>query len=219
MVRIKICGITRPEDAQAAARAGADAIGLIFVPGSPRCLDVLRARQVLAALPPLVTPVGVFMDAAITDVQATSSALGLRTVQLHGSEPVEWVAALWPLTVIKALAVRDDSIYADIRRWSAAGVSGILLDRPRTAAGSDPAPMPWHLLTPEAVHKQCGATVPLILAGGLGPENVQEAVRTVRPYGVDVSSGVEVGAGIKDHNLIQRFVLGVRGAIHPGVEP
>ena len=216
MLRVKICGITRPEDAQAAAAAGADAVGLICVPASPRYADIQRAKGVLAGLPPLITAVGVFMDAAVSEVAATAAALGLRTVQLHGDEPVEAAEALRPLAVIKALAVRNESIYGELVRWTATGVSGILLDKPRTAKASDPAPMPWHLLTPEAIRRECGRVAPLLLAGGLTADNVGQAVRTVRPYGVDVSSGVERGAGIKDHNLIEAFVLEARRAADSG---
>ena len=216
MLRVKICGITRPEDAQAAAAAGADAVGLICVPASPRYADIQRAKGVLAGLPPLITAVGVFMDAAVSEVAATAATLGLGTVQLHGDGPVEAIEALRPLTVIKALAVRDESIYGELARWSAAGGSGILLEKPRTAKASDPAPMPWHLLTPEAIRRECGPVVPLLLAGGLTPDNVGQAVRTVRPYGVDVSSGVERSAGIKDRNLIEAFVLEARRAADSG---
>jgi phosphoribosylanthranilate isomerase len=115
--------------------------------------------------------------------------------------------------VIKALPVRDESIYDDLCRWSRAGVDAILLDKPRTAKRSDPAPMPWHLLTTEAIRRHCGTIVPLLLAGGLMPSNVREAVRTVRPYGVDVASGVERGAGIKDADLIKTFVSEARRAL------
>jgi phosphoribosylanthranilate isomerase len=216
MLRIKICGITRPEDAQAAAAAGADAIGLNCVPASPRYVDVLLAKGLLAKLPPLVTAVGVFMNAASSEVAATAGTLCLGTVQLHGDEPIEAVEALRPLAVLKALAVRDESIYGELTRWSATGVSGILLDKPRTAQASDPAPMPWRLLTPEAIQRECGRVAPILLAGGLTPDNVGQAVRTVRPYGVDVSSGVERGAGIKDRNLIERFVLEARRAADSG---
>lgn len=218
MIRIKLCGITTPEDGVAAAQAGADAIGLIFVPGSPRCLDIERARQILAALPPLVTPVAVFMDAGISDIRTVTSALAIRTVQLHGQEPVAFVKDLAPLTVIKALSVPGGAganpadLYESIRRWSAAQVGAILLDKPRTASKSDAAPMPWRLLAPEKITEHCGQTAPLILAGGLDPDNVTRAVQIVRPYGVDVASGVERGAGVKDHDLIQRFIFGARNA-------
>lgn len=216
MLRIKICGITRPEDGQAAATAGADSIGLNCVMASPRYVDVHKGRAVLAALPPLVTPVGVFMDAPVFEVLETAAALGLRAVQLHGDESVEYAAALSPLAVIKALAVRDESIYEELSRWTGAGVCSILLDKPRTATRSDAAPMPWHLLRPEAIRKHCGPVAPILLAGGLTPDNVAEAVRIVRPYGVDVSSGVERSAGIKDRNLIERFVLDARRALDSG---
>jgi phosphoribosylanthranilate isomerase len=208
----------RPEDAQAAATAGADALGLICVPASPRYVDLAAAKGVLAVLPPRVTAVGVFMDAAAAEIAAVAKALGLRAVQLHGNEPVEEAAALAPLAVIKALPVQDESIYGELVRWSAAGVDAILLDKPRTAKASDPKPMPWHLLTPEAVRRECGPVAPILLAGGLTPDNVGQAVRTVRPYGVDVSSGVERSAGIKDRNLIQRFVLDARQALDGSTE-
>jgi phosphoribosylanthranilate isomerase len=216
MLRIKICGITRPEDGQAAATAGADAIGLIFVPGSPRCVDIDKGRAILAALPPLVTPVGVFMDAPVFEVLETAAALGLRTVQLHGNESAEYAAALAPLAVIKSLPVRDESIYDELSRWTRTGVCGVLPDRPRTAARSDTAPMPWHLLSAETIRHRCGPIAPILLAGGLEPDNVAEAIRIVRPYGVDVSSGVERSAGVKDHNLIERFVLTARRAFQGG---
>ncbi len=109
--------------------------------------------------------------------------------------------------IIKALPVKDESIYEQIGAWTGAGAAAILLDKPRTAAKSDPAPMPWHLLGPDAIARNCGRTAPLILAGGLTPANVSHAVEIVRPYAVDVASGVESSAGIKDHNLIQRFVF------------
>lgn len=216
MLRVKVCGITRPEDAQAAGQAGANAIGLICVRASPRYVDIKKARAVLAGLPLLVTPVGVFLDATILTILDTASALGLRTVQLHGQEPIEYVEALAPRVVIKALAVRDESIYEDLCRWTQAGVSGILLDKPRTAARSDSAPMPWHLLTPEAMRRQCGPVAPILLAGGLTVDNVIQAVQIVQPYGVDVSSGIERSAGVKDSDLIQRFVLNARSAWDSG---
>ncbi len=212
MLRVKICGITRPEDGQAAAAAGTDAVGLICVAASPRYLPVDKARAVLAALPPLVTPVGVFMDATVPAILQTAAALGLRTVQLHGNEPPECVAALRPLCVVKALAVRGESIYAELSRWTAAGVAGLLLDKPRTARASDPEPMPWELLAPRAIQRACGPVAPILLAGGLTSYNVAEAVRIVQPYGVDVSSGVERGTGVKDPDLIKTFVSEARRA-------
>jgi phosphoribosylanthranilate isomerase len=213
MLRVKICGITRPEDARAAATAGADAIGLVFVRSSPRYVGAKKVERILAALPPLVTPVGVFMNATLDQILDTTVRFSLPTVQLHGDETIELAKALAPLAVIKALGVRDKSIYKQLIRWTRAGVSGILLDKPRTAGRSSSAPMPWHLLTPKAIEKTCGRTAPLFLAGGLTPGNVAEAVRTVRPYGVDVSSGVERSPGVKDPDLIQAFVSDARKAM------
>ncbi len=218
MLRVKICGITRPEDARAAAMAGADAIGLVFVRGSPRYVGVKKVERVLESLPPFVTPVGVFMDTDIDEIVDITVRFGLRTVQLHGDEPEHYAKWLAPLAVIKALGVRDKSIYKHLIRWTKAGVCGILLDKPRTAARSSSAPMPWHLLTPEVIERRCGRTAPLILAGGLKPGNVAEAVRTVRPYGVDVSTGVERSPGVKDHDLIQGFVSGARKAMDGTME-
>ena len=216
--RVKICGITRSEDARRASDAGADAIGMIFLPPSRRNISVETARQIVAVLGPFVTPVGVFVDATTDTIVSVATSVGLRVVQLHGHEPVQQVAELGRanLKVIKALRV-DDTLESQLDEWRAgrhltAGVLlGIVLETAGAVGGSGMANDFQAILR----HQQLGhlADLPaLILAGGLTPENVGEVVRALHPWAVDVSSGVEGRLGQKDEGKVRRFVAGVRGA-------
>jgi len=213
--RVKICGITRPEWARLAAEAGADAIGLIFAP-SPRRVDAATAEAIIEALPPWVAAVGVFVDAPLAEVRDLAERLHLAAVQLHGAEPPEAPAGLRPLKVIKAVPLGAEGDLEAVRRWHAAARAAgrtpdaYLVDAPPaggrrggTGRGAD-----WRL----ARRLRDEMPVPVILAGGLGPDNVAEAVRTVRPWGVDTSSGTEAAPGEKSPEKVRAFVEAVRAA-------
>lgn len=203
-VRIKICGITRADDALAAARAGADALGFVFHPDSPRYVTPDDAREIISALPPFITTVGVFVDEELEAVNRIARDTGLDAVQLHGTEPPEYCRGVEG-RVIKALRVKDDS---DIEAVGYYEVSAVLLDAFREGVpGGTGKTFDWTL-----AEKAVEESDRIILSGGLNPENVAEAVRRVRPYGVDVSSGVESGPGHKHHDLVREFIERARGA-------
>ncbi len=209
--RIKICGITRPEDALTAAIAGADAIGLVFAE-SPRRITTRVACEIVAALPPLVSAVGVFVNARATTILRTAAEVGLSTVQLHGDEPPTLVGQLGGLRVIKAMHVRHQKFIEDVNRFAEAGVCGILLDAfsPRARGGSGKR-FDWDLVSGAQSAGALDEAPPLILAGGLTHENVAAGIRRLHPWGVDVSTGVEEAPGIKSAEKIARFVAAVQG--------
>ncbi len=195
-VRVKICGITRGEDALAAVESGADALGFVFYSGSPRHIRLEAARDIIRELPPFVTTVGVFVDEDPSTISEIVEAAGIDVVQLHGGEPEE-VCRLWP-RVIKAFRVRELTDLDAVARYR---VSAYLLDTysPDMPGGTGQV-FNWDIAL-EA--KRFG---PVVLAGGLTPENVDRAVRWVRPYGVDVSSGVEREKGVKDEEKVRLFI-------------
>jgi len=216
-MRVKICGITNADDARTAARAGADAIGLVFAE-SPRRVTVPQARAIVAALPPFVTPVGLFVDAQVDFVRQVAGDVGVSVVQLHGDEPGEMIDQLAPLRVLKGIRVRDRSFVDDVRRlsaWRGRGLCGLLLDAfSPDARGGTGKRFDWDLL---AGAHEAGALVdtpPLVLAGGLTPDNVAAAVRRLRPWALDVSSGVESQPGRKDPDKIERFITQARNALN-----
>jgi len=212
MIRIKICGITRPQDAITAADAGADAIGLVFAK-SPRQVTIARAREIIAVLPPFVSAVGVFVNARPTTILRTAEAAGLSEVQLHGDEPADYLKELGAVRAIKALRVRDRRFLDDLARFRDAGVSGILLDAfSPTARGGSGKRFDWDLVAEARRAGALEASPPIILAGGLTPQNVRAGIRAIRPWGVDVSGGVETAPGIKSPELIERFIAAVRQA-------
>ena len=204
VVRSKICGITRIEDALLAAEAGADAIGLVFYDKSPRAVDVHQARAILAALPPFVTSVGLFVNASRCFIGEVLDAVPLDLLQFHGDETPEQCEGHgrpW----FKALRVRPgDDLRAEAARFS--GARAILLDAyvPGVPGGTGER-FDWKLIPADLPR-------PLILAGGLTPDNVAEAISSVRPYGVDVSGGVEASRGIKDAAKVAAFIQRVREA-------
>ncbi len=201
--RIKICGLTRPEDVRAAVAAGADAIGLVFYPPSPRHVDFERAAALAALLPPFVTAVGLFVNAEEDFVRAALQRVPLQLLQFHGDED-EAQCARYGLPWIKAARMRPG---VDLVEFSAShpGARGILLDAFVDGYGGGGKVFDWSLI-PEGLDR------PLVLSGGLDPDNVSAAVRRVRPWAVDVSSGVESAKGIKDARLITAFIAGVRNA-------
>ncbi|HEU5339177.1 MAG TPA: phosphoribosylanthranilate isomerase [Sulfuricaulis sp.] len=203
--RVKICGITRTEDALAAAQAGADAIGLVFEPKSPRGVKPEQALIITRALPPFVTVVGLFVNAAFDTVETVLKRVPLDLLQFHGEETPEQCRR-YHRPYIKAIHMRDKVNLPDqARRYSDA--EGLLLDTAAAdVAGGSGQVFDWNRVT-------ANLGKPVILAGGLTPENVAEAVRTVRPFAVDVSSGVEQSKGIKDAQKISAFIEAVRGAV------
>lgn len=203
--RIKICGIRDAAAARAAADAGADAIGMVFVPRSPRHVTMDQAREILAALPAFVEAVGLFVDKPIEQVLDIAHDLCLGAVQLHGSETPAEIAELVPLRVIKSLPFSAD-LPSQLPQWRAA--CGVLIDTPSLGAelpGGGGRVFDWAALAAMKLDS-------IVLAGGLTPDNVGQAVRTVHPYAVDVSSGVESSRGVKSHDLIRRFCDAVRAA-------
>jgi phosphoribosylanthranilate isomerase len=202
MTKVKICGVTRVEDALMAAAAGADAIGLNFYAQSPRCVTVAAAAAIAAALPPHVCRVGVFVDAPRDEVSAIAAQVGLDALQFHGSESAAWCAG-WDRKVIKAVRVRDGAALA---RAAAYAVEFILADAYLEGqAGGTGQRVPHEWLTGLPPER-------LILAGGLNPENVAAAIRAVRPAAVDVASGVERAPGLKDPEKVERFIANARVA-------
>ncbi|WP_456020933.1 phosphoribosylanthranilate isomerase [Pseudomonas protegens] len=203
-VRSKICGITRIEDALAAVEAGADAIGFVFYAKSPRAVSVQQARAIIQALPPFVTTVGLFVNASRCELGEILDAVPLDLLQFHGDEAVEDCEG-WHRPYIKALRVKaGDDIAAAVDAYPSA--SGVLLDTyVEGVPGGTGEAFDWSLI-PQSLSK------PLILAGGLTPENVADAVARVKPYAVDVSGGVEASKGIKDHAKVRAFIDAVRKA-------
>jgi phosphoribosylanthranilate isomerase len=201
MIRVKICGISDVENALAAAAAGADAIGFVFAP-SRRQVSIERAREIADELPPFVTKVGLFVDAGANVILRHVETVGLDVVQLHGSETPEFCAALGR-TVVKAIRVRDASSLASMDRYR---VSAFLLDSydPEVAGGTGRV-FDWDLAA------RVNGRHRVILSGGLTPENVGEAVARVRPFGVDVSSGVETD-GRKDPVKMREFITRARSS-------
>jgi phosphoribosylanthranilate isomerase len=204
MVKVKVCGITDPEDARVAADAGADAIGLIFAE-SPRRVGVERAREIASVLPEGVLKVGVFVDAEPGEVLRIAREVGLDYAQLHGDEPPEAVAEIRDggVGVMKALRVRNAEALAAAERYEA---DLFLLDAwSAKARGGTGVRFDWELA------KSLRGRDNIVVSGGLGPENVREAIAYFEPYGVDASSSLEERPGKKNGERVRRFVRAARG--------
>ena len=204
-IKVKVCGITNAADALAAVEAGADALGFIFYEKSPRYVVPAVAANIIAELPPLVTPVGVFVNEGLATVRSIMDTCGLAMAQLHGDENVSYCREL-ARPAMKALRLRDrGSLLALAEYQGRGGVRGFVLDAfSELSYGGTGQITDWGLAA------EVAKSTPILLAGGLTPDNVTEAIHTVRPYGVDVSSGVESAPGKKDHAKMRAFVDAVR---------
>jgi len=201
--RIKICGLTREADVQAAVDAGADAVGLVFYERSPRHVTLQRARALARELPPFVSPVGLFVNASVAEVDAVTQAIPTIVLQFHGDEsPQDCQRAGRPYLRAAAVAPGFDLLDFASRYASA---QAILLDAPVTGYGGGGKVFDWSLV-------RCDAPLRLVLSGGLHAANVLEGIQQLRPWAVDVSSGVESAKGIKDAQAIRRFCDAVREA-------
>jgi phosphoribosylanthranilate isomerase len=204
MVRVKICGITNSEDALTAVEYGADALGFVFAP-SARRVDVATVIDVVGKLPPFIVKVGVFADSDLAEVRETMSICGLDMVQLHGREGPEFCAALFP-RVIKAFTAADIPPPGEVAHYPAAA---LLLDREKGVGRDDTGDSRlWDLAREIAEHSR------VILAGGLTPENVAQAIETARPYAVDVARGVESEPGRKDRGKLRDFLAAAKEVRH-----
>ena len=203
-VRIKICGITSAEDAFYAAELGADAIGMVFFPGSPRCIDIADAKTICAVLPPFVSRVGLFVDQHEAEIRSVLDELPMDYLQFHGSESPD-ECSRYGKPYIKSIAMKTGvDLSAEAGKY--VGASCLLLDtHVQGLAGGTGQKFDWDRIPP-ALKK------PIILAGGLTPENVKSAITLVRPYGVDVSSGVEQSKGVKDPDKLASFMHAVYSA-------
>ena len=208
-MRVKICGITRVEDAVVAADAGADAVGLIFVPSSPRYISPESAARIVRALPQTITPVGVFVNESREEIGRVVARSGVRALQLHGEESPEATIG-FTIPVIKSFRVGEEFSVESVRGYP---VSAILLDAlvPGLYGGTGKT-FDWNIAIAAKAYGR------VILSGGIHAENVSDAIRSVRPYAIDVNSGVESSPGIKDPEKIAALFRAVRDA-EPGGEP
>jgi phosphoribosylanthranilate isomerase len=198
MIRVKICGITSREDAWVAVEAGADALGFIFVEGTPRWIEPDAAAAIVVEMPPFVTTVGVFVDRIPEEVESIAASSGISLAQLHGTEPPEECGRL-RVPFVKAIRIRGEADVAAMHRYKQA--RAFLLDTyvPDRHGGTGRS-FPWEIAARAARESR------IILSGGLTPETVAKAVAQVRPYAVDVCSGVESSPGRKDHRKVREFI-------------
>ena len=212
MVRVKVCGITRLEDALTAVEAGADALGFIFVESTPRFVTPEQVAPIVRALPPFVTPVGVFWDHPAGHVKAIAEACGLRALQFHGDERPEDLDG-YPLPVIKTIKLAPSGELGGrpvlnlivTERYRKCAAALLLDSAARWSEGETREPIEWHLARRVDANR-----VRIILSGGLNPDNVARAIEIVRPYAVDVNSGVESEPGTKDPAKVRRFLAEAR---------
>lgn len=200
-VKVKICGMTQVKDAVYAVEQGVDAVGFIFYKKSSRSVTMKAVREIIAKLPPFVDTVGVFVNETVERVNKTAEYCGLDLVQLHGDESPAFCRKI-KRRVIKALRIKDIQSIKQLEKYS---VSGFLLDTfSEDMHGGTGKVFDWNLVHPA---KKIG---PVILAGGLTPRNVRQAISQARPYGVDVCSGVEKAPGIKDLEKVRAFLKNIR---------
>ncbi|NGZ11522.1 MAG: phosphoribosylanthranilate isomerase [Nitrospira sp. LK70] len=204
-MKIKICGITNGEDANVAVKAGADALGFVMYRKSPRFVEPASARAIVASLPPFMLPVGVFVNEEAERVRALMDECGFALAQLHGDESALYCQKLGR-PVLKAFRLKDSGTFLALAEFQGcANVRGVVIDAfSDQAYGGTGQTVDWTLA------QEAARSVPVILAGGLTPQNVAGAIQMVRPYGVDVSSGVELSPGKKDHHKLKVFIEAAR---------
>ena len=208
-IRIKVCGMTRVEDALCAAEAGVDAIGFIFYRKSPRYIDPGEARKIIERLPPFIDPVGVFVNEQPEAVLETIRVCGLSYIQLHGAESPQYcsdlTAKMRTVRLLKAIRVGGQTTANEVAVYQHC-IQGYLLDtfQAAGAVGGTGAAFDWTVIDRLRLPR------PFLLAGGLGLENIKSELTQVRPFGVDANSGLETAPGIKNHTLIKHFVAAVR---------
>jgi phosphoribosylanthranilate isomerase len=214
--RIKLCGLTRPADVSAAVALGADAIGLVFYPPSPRYVSPAQAGQLLAELPAFVSAVGLFVNPTAAEVQACIEAAPISILQFHGDETVAQCAEIAQQVrrpFLRALRIKPEMKAADLLEFEAAYrissplFAGLLLDTWSEAYGGTGKVFDWSLIPAELARRA-------VLSGGLNVQNATDAVRQLRPHAVDVSSGIESAKGVKDVALMRAFIAAVRSADH-----
>jgi len=214
--RIKLCGLTRPADVSAAVALGADAIGLVFYPPSPRYVSPAQAGQLLAQLPAFVSAVGLFVNPVLAEVQACIEAAPISILQFHGDETAAQCAEIAQQVrrpFLRALRIKPEMTAADLLEFEAASrtssplFSGLLLDTWSEAYGGTGKVFDWSLIPVELARRA-------VLSGGLNVQNATDAVRQLRSHAVDVSSGIESAKGVKDVALMRAFIAAVRSADH-----
>lgn len=197
MTKVKICGITNLDDAIYAAECGADALGFIFYPKSPRFIEITKAKEIISKLPPFITTVGVFVNESIEDIVNTIHECNINMVQLHGDETPNYCSKL-PVKTIKAIRVKGED---SLKKMTEYKTSTFLLDAySEDSYGGSGKVFNWNLAIKAKGYGR------IILSGGLTPDNVREAIEKVKPYGVDVSSGVEEREGKKDRKMVKEFI-------------
>jgi phosphoribosylanthranilate isomerase len=203
MLRVKICGITNLEDALLAAELGADALGFIFYARSPRAVAPDAARAIIAQLPPFVTTVGVFVDEDAALVRDLAARVGLDWLQLHGQESPDYCRSLGR-RVVKGFRIKDETSLAELAAYREAAQALLLDTYKQGQPGGTGETFDWRLA------REAGQYGPIILAGGLNPDNVAQAVQIAQPQAVDVASGVEAAPGKKDPEKLQKFFTALR---------
>ena len=204
MLKVKICGITNREDALWAVECGADALGFIFYKKSPRYINPENAKKIISILPPFISTVGVFVNEDYNDVRDVKLLTDLNTVQLHGDESPSY-CNLIEGKLIKAIRIKNEKSIERLKKYS---VDAFLLDSFDTSSfGGSGLTFDWRLAEKAKQHGR------IILAGGLTPDNVEEAINKVAPFGVDVSSGVESKPGIKNKKKVKDFILKVKASV------
>ena len=204
ITKVKFCGITNLQDAISAAELGADALGFVFYPKSPRFISPKNAKEIIKKLPPFISMVGLFVNQSKSEVEEVIKGCPLNLLQFHGDEN-ESFCKQYNLPYIKAITMKSDvDLLKCIQEYNSA--KALLLDTfSKVARGGSGEVFDWKMIPPNTLK-------PIIVAGGLTPENVQTLLEVISPYGVDVSSGIEINKGLKDYKLMKKFILGVTNA-------